>query len=34
MNVISWYDPHYTSNFSQQKLMLEQIVSRSATELA
>ena len=32
--IFSWYVPHYTPNVFQQKLMLEQIGFRSATQLS
>ena len=31
---LSWYDPHYTPNISNQKLMLGHIVSKAPTELS
>ena len=33
MGDVSWYIPHYTPNISQQKIRLEHIVSRTATEI-
>ena len=34
INDLSWYIPHYTPSISNQKSMLENIISKSATELS
>ena len=34
INDLSWYIYHYTPSISKQKLMLEHIISKSATELS
>ena len=34
INDLSWYVPHYTPSISNQKLVLEHIISKSSTELS